>query len=192
MQRKSGIVMPIGTIKRMGNWMMVHREELRNSSICMSSSIKWRKVRWVARVALVRRKENSVKVQFVESGEKMQRGRNRRRYYNNIKRNNWDKNVHLMAVDQEESSQVTFWTEVLSSAQCREIVDQLKACYLAKKDAALRIPFYSLCDFYCYNVCFTLVSLLRTHTNIYAGLWARTSSINTYRIYNTYYRYVII
>lgn len=84
-----------------------------------------------------------------------------------------------MAVDQEGTSQVTFWTEILSSAQCREIVDQLKACHLVIKDAALRIQFCSLCDCYCYNVRFTLVSLLRTHTNRSAGTWARIRSIIT-------------
>lgn len=125
------------------------------------------------------------KVQFVKSGEKIKRGRIRRRYYGNIKTNHWDKNVHLMAVDQECSNQVTFWTEILSSAQCREIIDQLKACHLVKKDAAVRSSFCSLCDFYCYNGRFTLVSLLRTHTDFSAGMWEDTL---LYYLYVTHIR----
>jgi hypothetical protein len=41
---------------------MVRREELHNSSFCMSRANKGRKMRWVACVALMCRNEKSVKI----------------------------------------------------------------------------------------------------------------------------------
>lgn len=47
--------------------------------------------------------------------------------------------MHVMAVNQAASSQVIVRNEVLCSAKWREIVDQVKACHLVKKDGALSI-----------------------------------------------------